>query len=684
MPASHIKTALEQIGKSLAVELVAHNLVDLNNNFGRIRTYGTCRRLIVVGDFVPRQRDKEEVVIGPPKSAAFSEDGSPTQAAKGFANAQGVSTDKLEVIKTKKGEYVGLKKIKKGKPTQDILKRLVPRIISSLTFPKMMRWEESNFRFSRPIRNIVCLFDGRFLAFSIAGVSSTDFTTGHKINSPQKIKIKSFANYRDALRKNKVMVDQDERKKRILSQIERRLAPLEAQLFPDEDLLEKITYSVEYPYVFLGTFPKEYLKLPLEILSTAMKKGQNLFTVVKGKKQLPYFLGVTDANRDVKTLIRKGNERVLIARLEDAKFFWEQDLKSSLEKRAGALSDVIFQEKLGSYKNKTQRLNKITAYLSDKIDDFDIKKELIQASELCKVDLLTEMVREFPSLQGRVGGLYSKEEGYPASIWRSVYEHYQPVGLNDEPPSTLGGALLSIADKIDSIVGTVGIGIEVTGSKDPFGLRRNAHGVCKVIIDKKLSFSFPRLLDKILKVYGDKLTRPKQEIKDYCLDFFLNRLQYIFENQGYRYDLVKAALQAGIDNIYYCFLRIKALDALKSSPNFEPLIIIAKRVNNIIQNQPVYTLNPGLLREKEERELHTTFSIIKENVLPMISRGEFMQTQRMILKVRSSINNFFDHVLVMEEDRRIRRNRLALLQQISKLLFEMADYSQVVIEGQGR
>jgi len=684
MPASHIKTALEQIGKSLAVELVAHNLVDLNNNFGRIRTYGTCRRLIVVGDFVPRQRDKEEMVIGPPKSAAFSEDGSPTQAAKGFAKAQGVSTDKLEVIKTKKGEYVGLKKIEKGKPTQDILKRLVPRIISSLTFPKMMRWEEDNFRFSRPIRNIVCLFDGRFLAFCIAGVSSTDFTTGHKINSPQKIKIKSFANYRDALRKNKVMVDQDERKKRILSQIERRLAPLEAQLFPDEDLLEKITYSVEYPYVFLGTFPKEYLKLPLEILSTAMKKGQNLFTVVKGKKQLPYFLGVTDANRDVKTLIRKGNERVLIARLEDAKFFWEQDLKTSLEKRAGALSEVIFQEKLGSYKDKTQRLNKIAAYLSDKIDDFDIKEELIQASELCKVDLLTEMVREFPSLQGRVGGLYSKEEGYPASIWRSVYEHYQPVGLDDEPPSTLGGAMLSIADKIDSIVGTVGIGVEVTGSKDPFGLRRNAHGVCKVIIDKKLSFSFARLLDKILKVYGDKLTRPKQEIKDYCLGFFLNRLQYIFENQGYRYDLVKAALQAGIDNIYYSFLRIKALDALKSSPYFEPLIIIAKRVNNIIQNQPVYTLNPGLLREKEERELHTTFSIIKENVLPMISRGEFMQTQRMILKVRSSINNFFDHVLVMEEDRRIRRNRLALLQQISKLLFEIADYSQVVIEGQDR
>jgi glycyl-tRNA synthetase beta chain len=639
---------------------------------------------VVLGYFAARQEDREEVLVGPPKAVAYGPDGLPSQAAKGFAKAQGVRADKLKVLITEKGEYVGLKKIKKGKHTQDILKRLVPRIISSLTFPKMMRWEESNFRFSRPIRNIVCLFDGRFLAFCIAGVSSRDFTTGHKINSPQKIKIKSFANYRDALRKNKVMVDQDERKKRILSQIERRLAPLEAQLFPDEDLLEKITYSVEYPYVFLGTFPKEYLKLPLEILSTAMKKGQNLFTIVKGKKQLPYFLGVTDANRDVKTLIRKGNERVLIARLEDAKFFWEQDLKISLEKRAGALSEVIFQEKLGSYKDKTQRLNKITAYLSDKIDDFDIKKELIQASELCKVDLLTEMVREFPSLQGRVGGLYSKEEGYPASIWRSVYEHYQPVGLDDEPPSTLGGALLSIADKIDSIMGAVGIGVEVTGSKDPFGLRRNAHGVCKVIIDKKLSFSFPRLLDKILKVYGDKLTRPKQEIKDYCLDFFLNRLQHIFENQGYRYDLVKAALQAGIDNIYYSFLRIKALDALKSSPNFEPLIIIAKRVNNIIQNQPVYTLNPGLLREKEERELHTTFCIIKENVLPMISRGEFMQTQRMILKVRSSINNFFDHVLVMEEDRRIRRNRLALLQQISKLLFEMADYSQVVIEGQDR
>lgn len=635
----------------------------------------------MVGDFVPRQKDKEEVVIGPPKSAAFSEDGSPTQAARGFAKSQGTSVNKLEVFKTEKGEYVGLKKIEKGKSTQDILKSLVPRVISSLSFPKMMRWDESNFRFSRPIRNIFCLFDGNPLTFSVAGVAAADFTSGHKIYSPQKIKVKSFAKYKDALRKNKVMVDQDERKKRIMSQIERRLSPVGAELFPDEDLLEKITYSVEYPYVFLGTFPKEYLKLPLEILSTAMKEGQNLFSVVKAKKQLPYFLGVTDANRDVKALIRKGNERVLIARLEDAKFFWEQDLKTSLGKRIEALSELIFQEKLGSYKDKTQRLNKITAYFADKIDEADVKNELIQASELCKADLLTEMVREFPSLQGRVGGLYSKEEGYPASVWRSVYEHYQPVGLDDESPSTLGGALLSIADKMDSIVGTVGIGIEVTGSKDPFGLRRNAHGVCKVILDKKLSFSFPRLLDKILKVYGDKLARPKEEIKDYCLKFFINRLQYMFENQGYRYDLAKAALQAGIENIYYSFLRLKALDALKSSPNFEPLIIIAKRVNNIIQNQPVYKLNPSLLREKEERELHTTFSIIKENVLPMISKGEFMQAQRMILRIRSCINNFFDNVLVMEEDKRIRKNRLALLQLISKLLFQMADYSQIVIEG---
>lgn len=676
MPASHVKSALSQLKEKFKQELSASNV-----DFYQINTYGTCRRLVVVADFAPSQKDREIKVIGPPKILAYLKDSSPSPAARGFAKAQGIEISELEIIKTEKGEYVGLKKMEKGRRTQAILSEITPQIISSLSFPKMMRWGEEFLKFSRPINNILCLFNQKPLSFSVGGISSTNFTIGHKIHSPQKIKVNSYSDYKTDLEKNKVVIDQQERRKIILNKIEKKLKDLEGRLFHDEQLLEKLTYDVEFPFVFLGSFPKEYLSLPIEILSTAMKKGQNLFSVVKGKRQLPYFLGVADNYKDTRDLIRKGNERVLKARLEDAKFFWHQDRKISLKEKTSNLKKIIFQEKLGTYEDKVNRLKKISAYLADKVGDKKMKSDLVQAAELSKVDLLTEMVREFPSLQGKVGGLYAKEEGYSSIVWKAIYEHYQPLSLDDNCPLTLAGAVLAVADKLDSVVGVVGLSIQVTSSKDPFALRRNAHGFCKIILERKFNFSFSRLLDKILKVYGDRLKKPKNEIKDYCFNFFSNRLQYIYEKQGYRYDLVKAALGADRDNIYYSFLRLKALDSLKNSAHFEPMILIAKRVNNILRDQRSYKIIPDLFFEKEEKELYTTFSIIKKNVLPLISNGDFLRAQRFIFRMRSAIDNFFDHVLVMTEDKRIRQNRLALLQGISKLFLQIADYSRVVVEG---
>lgn len=679
MPASHVKSALSQLGERLEEELTREK-VDVY----RLQTFGTCRRLVVLSDLSSSQRDREEEIIGPPKVVAFSPNGEPTSAAFGFARAQGVSLDELEVIKTDRGEYLGLRKIEKGQPTKDILLKIMPQIISSLSFPKMMRWGENLIKFSRPIKNILCLFDQKSLSFSVGSLETSDFTHGHKIFSPRKLMVKSYSEYKTALRQNRVIIEEQERRKMILNQMRKKLASLEAHLFPDEELLEKLTYDVEYPYVFLGSFPKDYLTLPIEILSTAMREGQGLFSVIKGKRQIPNFLGVADNFQDPKSLIRKGNERVLKARLEDAKFFWNQDCKVSLKERSSGLKHILFQEKLGTYEDKTRRLKKIAAYLLDRVGDKKMKKEVVQAAELSKVDLLTEMVREFPSLQGKVGGLYAKGEGYPALVWKAVYEHYQPLGLDDESPSSIPGAILSLADKLDSIVGVVGIGIQVTGSKDPFGLRRNGHGVCKIILDKKLSFSFSRLLDKVIQVYGDKLFMSREKIKRYCFEFFSTRLQYIFEKQGYRYDLVKAALAAGIDNIYHSYLRVNALSSLRDSSHFEPMILIAKRVNNILKDQPKFRINPDNFVEKEEKELYTTFSIIKKNVLPLISKGEYLRAQRFIFRIRSTINNFFDNVLVMTEERKLRRNRLALLQGISQLLLQIADYSQIVVEGQNK
>jgi glycyl-tRNA synthetase beta chain len=677
MPSSHVRSALADLQEKFSRELAAAKIP-----VGVLRSYSTCRRLIILADMAPGQEDREEIVTGPPKAAAFAADGSPTPAALGFAKSKGIPVSELQVITTDRGEYVGFKKIEKGQSGADILVRIIPQILSSLSFPKMMRWGEGSLRFSRPIRNIFCLFGEKPLTFSLDGLTSHNATMGHKLLAPQKIEARNFQEYKDALQEKRVIIDEAERKQLILGQIESHLAPLNAQLYPDPELLAKLANDVEYPYVFMGSFPEGYLNLPLEILSTAMREGQKLFSVVKGKKQLPFFLGVADSPADPKGFIQKGNERVLKARLEDARFFWEQDLKTSLKKRAPKLKLVLFQEKLGSYDDKVQRLKKLTAYLCAKTEVAKIEKDVVQAAELSKVDLLTDMVREFPGLQGKVGGLYAKAEGLPATVAQAIYEHYQPVGLEDEPPSTTAGALLSLADKLDSIVGVVGVGIQMTGSSDPFGLRRNAQGVCKIILERKLNLSFLRLLDKVCAVYGDKLKRPKEEVIDYCREFFLNRLRSIFDKWGFRYDLVNAALGVGIDNLYYSYLRLKALDSLKSSPQFEPMILMAKRVHNIIGGQPPGAMNADLFEEKGERELYSTFSIIKENVTPMLAKGDFSQAQKIIFRIQPSLNNFFDHVLVMAKETKLRKNRLALLQAISKILNQIADYSQVVVEGE--
>jgi len=291
------------------------------------------------------------------------------------------------------------------------------------------------------------------------------------------------------------------------------------------------------------------------------------------------------------------------------------------------------------------------------------------------------MVREFPTLQGKMGGLYALKEGAPAVLWKAIYEHYQPLSMDDQVPSSLTGAVLSIADKLDSIIGVIGTGYRVSGSKDPFGLRRNAQGICKIIIEKKLSFSFMRLIDKTIKVYADLLKTESKDIKRYCMDFFYSRLEYIYEKKGFSYDLIKAALAPGIENIYFTHLRVHALKALKESAHFESVILIAKRVNNIIKDQPEYKINSELFLEKEERDLYTTYQIIHDNIRPLIAKGDFIRAQRIVFRISSSINNFFDKVLVMDENVRFKKNRIGLLQKISKLFNLIADYSLLVIEG---
>lgn len=684
MPPSHVRSALDQIARALPLELVGAGLLPQDRTGGgaAIKTFGTSRRLVVRAEVEAGQQNREDKVIGPPKSAAYAPDGTPTAAALGFARSRGIDPSRLEIIRTEKGEYVGFSKVEQGRSAAEILPDVLVRVLSGLAFPKMMRWGENPVRFSRPVKNILCLLDGRVLSFSFAGVTSGDTTFGHKLLAPQALRPRSFDEYRGLLSGAKVLIDESERRAMILNQAEALLAPIKAQMLSDPELLERLTYDVEHPFVFLGGFPEDYLALPLEILSTALREGQRLFSVVRGKKQLASFLGVADAVGDGKSLIRGGNERVLKARLEDARFFWTQDIKTTLKRRTAGLQRVVFQEKLGSYEDKCLRLKKLCGYLCDKLDAAEIKKDVVLAAELCKVDLLTEMVGEFPSLQGRMGGLLAAREKLGETLSKAIYEHYQPTGLDDEEPASLGGAILSLADKLDSLVGVLGLGISASGSGDPFGLRRNALGVCRIVLDRKLVLSMSRLLDKALGLFGEKLEKDEAEVKAACLEFFSGRLRAIFEKQGFRYDLVNAAFGAGVDNIYFAALRVGALHALRASPQFEPFILMAKRVNNIVREHPEYKVNPAHFQEKEEKELQALFALVKKNIEPMIGQGDFGQAQRIIFRLQPVLNAFFDKVLVMDEDPRLRKNRLGLLQAIRKLLLEIADYSQVVVEGE--
>jgi glycyl-tRNA synthetase beta chain len=679
LPPSHVRSAVEASRDKLPRELSTAQIPAAS-----LRLYSTCRRLVVLADVPAGQPDRDMVVTGPPKANAYAADGSPTPAAAGFARAKGVRVEDLQVFTTEKGEYIGVRTSVRGKPSAEILPPLIARIISSLTFPRMMRWGTGTFKFSRPLRGLLCLLDGRPLPFVFEGLTASDTTCGHKMRFPEPFRAASFAEYRDGLRARGVILDMDERKAAILDQIASRLAPLQAALHPDPALLDKLASDVESPYVVMGSFPEAFLDLPLEVLSTAMREGQKLFSVVKDGRQLPLFLGLADTDGDPRGFIQKGHERVLKARLADARFFWEQDRKTPLRKRAAGLKAVLFQEKLGTYEDKAQRLKKLVVYLCDKAGHKALAKDAAAAAELCKADLLTDMVREFPGLQGVVGGLYAKAEGLPETVAQAVAEHYRPQSLEDEAPASTAGALLSLADKIDSIVGVVGIGVPTSGSSDPFGLRRNAQGVCKIVLERKLNLSVARLVDKAAAGYGDRLKKTAAEIRAELADYFAGRLRSIFERQGFRYDLINAALGAGVDNLHQAALRLKALDVLKSGKAFEPFILMAKRINNIAGGQPPSPVNAALLQEKAEKELHSAFLIVRDNIGPMLAKGDFVPAHKMAFRLQPLLDAFFDKVLVMAEEPKLRRARIGLLQGIKKLLDPMADFSQVVVEGEKR
>ncbi|GAB4241625.1 MAG: glycine--tRNA ligase subunit beta [Acidobacteriota bacterium] len=642
----------------------------------RILAFTTPRRLAVLVEGLPEKcPDREELVWGPPVSAAFDAAGRPTKAAEGFARRQGVAPERLEQAENERGRYVVARKVFPGRPVREVLADALPDIIAGIHWPKTMYWSSSRFRFIRPLRWFVLLWDADVVPFTFEGVTAGRTSRGHRLIGPAAVEIPEASAYVETLRAARVLVDVDERRRLIEAGLEEAAGELE--LVPDPELLETVVHLIEFPAVVRGGFDPVFLRLPREVLVTVMRHHQKYFSLVDAKGALAAaFLAVINNAGDPDGSIREGHEKVLRARLEDGAFFWDADRKVRLEERVPRLADVLFQEKLGSYLEKTQRLEALCRRL-------DGDEDLVTAAHLCKVDLTTEMVREFPELQGVMGGLYAREEGYGEGVWKAIYEHYRPVSLDDPVPETRNGALLSIADRLDTLAGCFGVGIVPSGSSDPFGLRRQAQGLAEVLRIWRFEYSWDELLEAALAGYpwsGDA------GVKERLLDFVTQRVAFVLRRLDLPADVVRAVCAPGIAGTSMEDLeaRARGVQRLRHDEDFAALAVAFKRAVNLLARageEVPEAPDPGLFREPGERAFHEAVEAWLPRVEAARRARDYNEAVRLIAAIRPAVDRFFDDVMVMVDDAPVRRNRLALLRRVGRTILQVVDPSQLLDRG---
>lgn len=624
-------------------------LLDQHNLKGAVkRTDATPRRLsLLAANLIDRQPDSEELLLGPPKSAGPG-------AAAGFARKMGTTPDKLGTESTAKGEYLSFRKQVTGRRAADILAEALPAIILNIAWPKAMYWNgKGSSRFIRPIRWLVALLGDNVVPFEIEGVKAGAVTEGHRVLGSSEIAV-AMDSYETRLRENFVELSAEARYNRIADFVTAAGAKL------DLGLARTLSYITEWPTPIIGAFDPEYLQLPREILVTVMRHHQRYFAFETTDGELePRFIAVMNTDADPEGLVRRGNERVLRARFNDARFFWQSDQKRKLEERVPDLAHVTFQAKLGSYLEKANRVVAIVKSL-----DGDAASQ--RAALLCKCDLTTDMVKEFTELQGVVGGLYAREQGESHEVWRAIYDHYKPLSTEDDIPGTIHGKIVSLADKLDTLRECFRIGMVPSGSKDPFALRRAAQGIVKILAEGNLTFSISSLV----------ADTPGLQ------DFLRDRIDYYFrEVRGFKYDEVRAVLAAGYDNLPDVLARLEALRDVRPTENFEPLAASFKRIKNIVQQANFAErgeVNQGLLENGPEQDLHREF----ERVRAAIPGASYQTALDKIASLRPAVDLFFDKVLVNAPDAQVRRNRLTLLANLLNEVSTIADFSEIVTQKQ--
>jgi glycyl-tRNA synthetase beta chain len=675
IPASMLEDASRQFADILVESLKGQRL-----SMGAVTRWYTPRRIIVgIQDIPERQEDLLETITGPPKSIAYDSAGSPTKAAFAFAQKNGVSISRLKVTRTPKGEYLSIVRKVRGEKTHKLLERILPATIGKIQFPKTMHWSPDNFRFARPLRWIVALFGGRTVRFRIADVTASNVTAGHRFLGKSRIAVDSLASLRDRLRDNCVFVDPEERLAQIRSGLEREAAACSGRLLDDPDLLRTVVNLNEAPSVICGSFESRFLSLPKEILITVMREHQKYFSVLDNAGQLlPVFLAIVNLQADRDHIIRTGHERVLRARLADAAFFWDTDRKTKLGNREESLKHVLFQEKLGSYYDKTRRLLALIPQVSHALGKQHLIADLETAAHLCKCDLIAEMVKEFTDLQGIVGGLYARAEGYQDPVWRAIYEQYDPKSTSAPSPGSDTGAILALVDRLDTVCGCFSVGLIPSGSGDPFAVRRQGNGILKIIFDHRLSISLEDMIEWSLTAYG----RKGDPISGALKDFFEGRLRFLFEEMGYAYDCINATLAAGYNDPLDALERLRALQELRQESDFLSLASNFKRVVNILSQAGDLSGEPDAskLEDPAELALWQSYLQVQPEVETARKNHDYGAALRSLASMRSVVDEFFKAVMVMAENSELRKNRISLLGVISQLFRSIADISRIVIE----
>lgn len=671
IPAHAMPGILEQL-KTLA----ENAFKDARISISTVKTLGTPRRLaLMVNGVEDRQADVSEERKGPSIKIAFDAEGNPSKAALGFARGQKVKPEDL----IKRDGYIYAVIHQAGQPTVELLKTMLPKLICSLSFPNNMRWGDLDFKFIRPIRWLVALLDDEIIPFEVANVKSGRVSRGHRFLSEGEFSIANAADYVADCEKNFVVVDQEQRRMMITAEIEAVAKEHNGRAEITDDLLEEVLYLVEYPTALAGSFETKYLELPAEAVITPMRDHQRYFPVKNFDGQLlPLFITVRNGGREYLDIVQHGNERVLKARLEDAQFFFNEDRKKTLEQHRDKLKTVVFQEGLGSVYEKTQRLEKLSAKIADMIRaDSDDRSNALRAAQLSKADLVTGMVTEFTELQGVMGREYAKLDGENPAVATAIDEHYMPRFAGDAQPQSTAGRILSLADKIDNLVATFSRGLIPTGSQDPFALRRQALGIVNMLVEAQWSISISELVDEAMDLLGINDDERREKMQSDIADFMRLRLKNVLSND-IRYDVIDAVLE-DVDDIYAVTLRAHAVERFLNAPNATAIIQAFVRAGNIAKKALAQSVDEKLLSADAEIVLCKAFNAIKVVAAELIAKRDYVGASEALIKLAQPIDAFFDSVMVMAEDERVRNNRLGLLKSIDDLVKGVADFSKIVI-----